>query len=154
MRDVRIALTTRIRLSALSHIGAYNAIGRTFEELRAAAGPAGLFADTTRLVGVYYDEPEKTPEPQLRSAAGLTIDENVPVPQGFEEILLAPGRHAILQHIGPYSKLQSAYRWLFGVWLPASGEKSADRPCFEIYLNDPARTPPQELLTEIHIPLA
>ena len=45
------------------------------------------------------------------------------------------------------------YRWLFGEWLPKSGEEPDDQPCFEEYLNDARSTPPQDLLTAIYMPL-
>ena len=28
-----------------------------------------------------------------------------------------------------------------------------DIPCYELYLNDPKQTPPEELLTDLHLPL-
>jgi len=49
--------------------------------------------------------------------------------------------------------MKDAYRWLFGVWLPGSGYQEEDAPTFEVYLNDPRDTSPQDLLTDIHLPL-
>jgi len=43
---------------------------------------------------------------------------------------------------------------LLGAWLPKSGRELRDAPCFETYLNSPQGTPPEELLTLIHAPLA
>ena len=75
-------------------------------------------------------------------------------PEGDVRLLdLAGGRHAVLVHKGPYAELHKAYNWLFGTWLPASGEEPADRPCFEEYLNDPQQVPPEEWLTAINLPL-
>ncbi len=54
---------------------------------------------------------------------------------------------------GPYSDLPSGYAQLFGQWLPASGEEAADSPAFEVYLNSPMDTAPDDLLTEICLPL-
>ena len=67
--------------------------------------------------------------------------------------VILDGRHAVLRHRGPYAELHHAYNWLFGTWLPTSGEVPADRPVFEEYLNNPRELPPEEWLTEINLPL-
>ena len=60
----------------------------------------------------------------------------------------------VLTHRGPYEGLGESYRWLYGVWLPASGREPRHAPPFEVYHNSPKDTPPDQLLTEIHLPLA
>lgn len=45
------------------------------------------------------------------------------------------------------------YTWLFGTWLPESGEEAADAPCIEKYLNDPHTVPAAEWRREIWLPL-
>ena len=56
-------------------------------------------------------------------------------------------------HVGPYAELDRAYTWLFGDWLPESGEEAADAPAVEEYLNDPRTVSPAELRTDIWLPL-
>ncbi|MDB4944031.1 MAG: Transcriptional regulator, AraC family [Labilithrix sp.] len=41
-----------------------------------------------------------------------------------------------------------------GRWLPGSGERIGSGPSFEIYRNSPMDTPPDQLRTELHVPLA
>ncbi|MFZ1481646.1 MAG: GyrI-like domain-containing protein [Paracoccaceae bacterium] len=60
---------------------------------------------------------------------------------------------AVLAFKGPYAGLPAAYDQLFGIWLPQSGEEPADSPVFELYLNTPMDTAPEQLLTEICMPL-
>ena len=59
----------------------------------------------------------------------------------------------MLTYKGPYSGIHAAYHSLFGNWLPGSGEEPADQPCYEVYLNNPRDTAPEDLLTEICLPL-
>ena len=66
---------------------------------------------------------------------------------------LRPGRYAVLNYKGPYSDMQAVYQWLYGSWLPASGQEADDAPVFEEYLNNPRDTAPTELLTDIYLPL-
>jgi AraC family transcriptional regulator len=56
-------------------------------------------------------------------------------------------------HRGPYADLHRVCRSLHRDWLPGSGEEADDRPCFGRYLDDPRRTRPSDLLTEVFLPL-
>jgi effector-binding domain-containing protein len=55
-------------------------------------------------------------------------------------------------HLGPYDKLGDAYGVL-QTWLTANGKVPAGPPR-EIYLNEPDKVRPEELLTEIAWPIA
>jgi len=46
-----------------------------------------------------------------------------------------------------------AFLWLYGQWLPSSGEEPRDHPIVEEYLTDPATTPPTHAVTDILLPL-
>jgi len=141
------------RLAALPHKGAYPQINRAFEKLGATLGARGLYGQTGLMVGVYYDSPGAVAEADLRSHAGIELAHG-PIEAPLEEITLPGGRHAVLTFRGPYVGLPAAYDQLFGLWLPASGETPADSPIFEVYLNSPMDTAPEDLLTEICLPLA
>jgi GyrI-like small molecule binding domain len=49
--------------------------------------------------------------------------------------------------------MHAAFQRTLGRWLPASGEEIDDRPCIEIYLNDPSEVAEAQLRTELCIPL-
>jgi len=49
--------------------------------------------------------------------------------------------------------LGDTYAALLGQWLPRSGRELSSAPCFEVYLNGPESTAPEELLTDIYAPL-
>ncbi len=63
------------------------------------------------------------------------------------------GDYAVLRHSGPYPEMKEAYRWLYREWLPQSGRCGADAPPFELYVNMPGTTAPEDLLTDIHVSL-
>jgi AraC family transcriptional regulator len=105
------------------------------------------------MVGVYYDSPADTAPDQLRSHAGFECGPATPVEPPLVSVQLPAGRHAVLTFKGPYAGLQAAYDEMFGLWLPQSGEEAADSPVFEIYLNTPMDTAPEDLITEICLPL-
>lgn len=157
MFNVTIRDTSPVRLAALRHTGHYLEIGSVFDRLFVWAGGRGLMGPQTRGIGIYYSDTKSIPPAEWRSHACISIGPDVTIPAGEEDgprlIDLAGGRHAVLRHKGPYAELHKAYDWLFGSWLPPSGEEPADRPCFEEYLNSPRDLPPEEWLTEISLPL-
>jgi effector-binding domain-containing protein len=61
------------------------------------------------------------------------------------------GKLASCQFTGPYSDMVPAYEAL-QQWVSEEGYE-ATGVSYEVYLNDPAQTPPQELMTQIIFPL-
>lgn len=61
------------------------------------------------------------------------------------------GKAATCLHAGPYDEIGPAYNAL-SEWMKEHGYKPTG-VAYEVYLNDPAQTPPQELLTRILFPL-
>ncbi|MCA9957004.1 MAG: AraC family transcriptional regulator [Anaerolineales bacterium] len=114
-----------------------------------------LIAKTTQMIGVSHDSPDITDPDKLRYDACLTLDQAIE-PQGeFGVQTIAGGRYALFVHKGPYEQFTETYTLIFGQWLTHSGERLRDVPAFERYLNrDPRRTKPENLRTEIYIPLA
>ena len=153
MYPVTIRSEAPIRLAALPHQGAYFEISRAFQKLSAVMASRDLFGNAGRMIAVFYDDPQSTPEPNLRSHAGFEIKGPSDLSAPLEEVTLPAGRQAVLTYTGPYAGLPAAYDELFGVWLPASGEEPADSPSFEVYLNSPMDTAPEALVTELHLPL-
>ena len=61
------------------------------------------------------------------------------------------GKVATCLHVGPYSAIAPAYNAL-SQWIKDNGYE-ATGVTYEMYLNDPAQTPPEELQTQILFPL-
>jgi AraC family transcriptional regulator len=145
--------TPPIRVAALRQQGAYMNIGSTFERLMAIAGGQGLIGPGVRSFGIYYDDPSVTPVAALRADACLTIPDGA-APSGELQVReIRGGRYATVLYVGPYAELERPYRWLYGTWLPESGEEPDHTPTIEEYLNDARLVPPTELRTQIWLPL-
>lgn len=153
MHEVSIRTIPAMRLAALGHRGAYMDIGGTFERLLAWAGPRGLLSASSVCLGRYYDDPASVPAAKLRADACVSVPAGTGA-EGEISIIEQPDlRCAVARHQGPYAELERAYRWLYRSWLPQSGHEPADAPPFEIYVNDPRKVPPSELLTDVCVPL-
>jgi len=113
-----------------------------------------LMKKDTKAIGISHDDPDITPEEKIRYDACITINQDVK-PEGEVGIqTISGGRYAVFLHKGSYDRLGETYKAIFTQWLPSSGEKLRDVPCFEIYLNrDPRRTRPENLQTEICVPI-
>lgn len=153
MHPVTIETLPDCTIAALPHRGPYMNIGDAFDRLIVLTEAQTLLQSGARTVGVYYDDPCAVEPGKLRSDAGIEVPRDHAVADPLHKVSLAGGRHAALHHKGPYAELEAAYNWLFGTWLPESGEEPADRPCFEFYLNDCKSLPPGEWLTDICLPL-
>jgi AraC family transcriptional regulator len=151
--EVRIEQVPRRRLAFLRHVGPFRAVGPTFQRLGDWAGRHGLFRPDTLVLGICYDDPEVTPADKLRVDCCVTVGDDV-TPQGEVGVqTFEGGECAVMTHIGPYSQLGEAYRWLYGVWLPASGREPRHAPSFMVHYGGPKDTPPEQLRTDIHLPL-
>lgn len=139
--------------AAVAHRGSYLEIGKAFEQVSIYAGTRGLIGPQTRMFGVYYDDPSAVPLAELRSEACLTIPPGTELSPPTHGLTIAGGRYVTALHTGPYAELEKAYQWLFGDWLPTSGQEPDDKPSLEEYLNDPRSLPPTEWQTLIYVPL-
>ncbi|MEQ8394577.1 AraC family transcriptional regulator [Thalassobaculum sp.] len=137
----------------LRHVGRYNDIGPVFQRVAAIADERRLFGPDTKVMMVAYDDPSVTDEQRLRSDAGVSlVDPSVETGE-LAKGEIAGGLYAVTVYKGPYDGLRGCYDWLMGTWLPNSGYEAADRPCVDVYLNNPADTDPEDLLTEIRVPV-
>ena len=144
---VRVETRRGYRLAVSEHRGSYMDIGRAFSRVKDRMGAGNS------MVAIYEDDPDAVPPADLRSAAGTVVDPGTKIPHDLTERMVPAGRYAIMRYIGPYSSMHDAYRWLYGRWLPSSGEEPRDHPIVEEYLTDPASTPPVHAVTDILLPL-
>jgi AraC family transcriptional regulator len=154
--DVPIEILPARRMAYIRVVGKYcpETLGPAFGKIGKWASANNMFKADTLCIGVYYDNPEVTAPERQRADVGITVDETFQPSGEIQVQTLAGGPHAVLTHKGPYDTLGDSYRWIYGVWLPDSGRAPANAPPFEVYLNDASKTPPEELLTDICIPLA
>lgn len=141
------------RCAAISHQGPYLQINRAMDQLFSQLATQGLMPSEPRMLAVFFDDPDLVPQDRLRSVACIPVEGTPTLASPLLDTRLRGGRYARLRYKGPYADMKEAYRWLFGVWLPASGYEVDSEPTFEAYLNDPRTTAPKDLLTDIHVPL-
>ena len=153
VREVRFETVPPRRVAFIRNVGPYNTVGPTFQRLLAWAGQRGLLGPQTLVIAIPYDDPGVTAEDKVRCDCCVTVSESVK-PEGEVVVqTLEGGECAVLTHVGPYRQLGESYCWLFGTWLPASGRELRNAPAFEIARNSPEDTSPEQLRTDIYLPL-
>jgi AraC family transcriptional regulator len=105
------------------------------------------------MVATYDEDPEGKPAEELRSRAGISLPEGVPIPDGLEEQRIAGGDYACYTHVGGFELLGDVWSRFMGEALPASGYLIADGPALEIYRTDMRTTPKAEWRTDILVPV-
>jgi len=139
----------------VNSIGAYGDEGteNAWNKVCQFAEAKKLFGRHTAFIGISHDDPKVTEAEKLRYDACVVVGKEVS-PQGEVGVkTIEGGKYAIFLHKGPYENFQFTYDYIYGSWLPQSGEELRELSCFEKYLNSPDKTKAEKLKTEIYIPL-
>lgn len=152
--DVRIERREPTRVVALRHIGPFPLIGQKF-------GVLGQWAAENHVpvlgsLGVWYDDPLTVAESELRSDACLVVQSDYEVPTnslGLRIDVVGGGEYATTSQFGPYDGLAAAWDSFCNDGLPSLGRKAAQAPSFEIYVNDCSKVKPEEVRTDLYVPL-
>jgi AraC family transcriptional regulator len=151
--DVEFKIIEPMRVAFVRHVGPYDEVGQAWDTLCTLLGKDGYLGPGSKFLGISYDDPAVTPPEKLRYDACVTVDENFVPAEGIMVQTIGGGEYAVTTHFGPYDKLGETYSKLFGQWLVQSGREYRSDPCMEFYLNHPEGTDPEDLLTDICLPL-
>ncbi len=138
----------------IRHVGPYNEVGPTWEKLCKWAGKKRLIGWKPTMLGLCHDDPDVTPPDRIRYDACLVVKKEAKPDGDVGVQTIGGGDYAVAIHRGPYEKLGETYATLCGQWIPTQGREIATAPAFEVYMNNPQKTKPEKLLTEVHVPLA
>lgn len=150
---VMIKNVNDIHVAFVRHIGPYNECGPAWDSLCGTLAPEGLLGGEAKIIGISHDDPDVVAPENIRYDACVSVPESI---RSIGEVglkTIAGGQYAVTTHIGAYENLGDTYRKFFGQWLSQSQYESADKPCFEVYLNDPESTEKEDLITDIYLPL-
>jgi AraC family transcriptional regulator len=153
--DVRIVHFEPILVATLEHHGPpalLNDSALRFIEWRKTTGLSPLVSSQS--YGIVYHDPNNTPPDAFRFDLCGSVTDPVPAnPQGIITKTIPGGRCAVLRHAGSRDRIGESVYYLYGVWLPESGEELRDFPVYFHYLNLDHDTPEHEHLTDIYLPL-
>lgn len=104
-------------------------------------------------LGFYENSPAEVKPADLNWAIAMPIKEKteVQLPEGYEFEVMASFEAAVTTVTGPYSEMGKAYSLIYK-WI-GENKYVPNGPTMERWLNDPASTPPEQLQSEIIIPV-
>jgi AraC family transcriptional regulator len=152
--DVEVVKRPELHLASVKHVGSYMRINEAFRRLDDLVRKAGLSGRDTLLVGIYHDDPATTPEDKLRADAAITVAPHTKLPAGLSALVIPAGRYAHSVHRGPYAGLGQTWDHMRNAWLRQSGERLGSGMSYEVYRNTPMNAKPEDLITDLYLPLA
>jgi AraC family transcriptional regulator len=129
---------------------------KAFGRLQAGTAALGLMAHIRGALGISPDSPKGPTDPDMRFVAAFVIEAAAPdmsTQPGLSWETIPAGRWAVFRHVGPYETLSKTWQAIFGQWLPTSGQQLRPAAPFERYENEPTDVPPEQLITDIHVPI-
>ena len=155
-RVVEVKELPEITLAYVRYVGPYKGDSQLFERLFNKlfqwAGPRNLlrFPETKTII-IYHDNPDITDESKLRVSVCVSVPADTAVDGEIGKMVLPAGKYAMARFELKDDEYQEAWDWVFCNWLPESGYQPDDRPCFEMYHNDPKTHPEGKSIVDICI---
>jgi AraC family transcriptional regulator len=154
---MQIAITNfeAVKVAVLEHQGSPDLLNNSvakFIEWRKASQLSPVKASNT--YGIAYGDPNTT-KPDFRFDICGQVKKEVPAnEQGVITKEIPAGRCALIRHLGSRDQaMDEKIYYLYGQWLPPSGEELRNFPLFFHYLNLFPEVPESELVTDIYLPL-
>lgn len=141
-KSVEVTDLPHMTLAYIRHIGPYQGNDKLFEglwnRLFAWAGPRGLIGGPGfRSLIIYHDDPNITASDKLRLSVCITVPPATRVDGEIGKMELEAGRYAIARFEVEAHQFGEAWTWFYSEWLPNSGYQPDDKPCFEMYPEEP-----------------
>lgn len=141
-KSVEVTLLPEMTLAYIRHTGPYKGDGKLFEKLWGRicswAGPKGLLQlPDVKFLVIHHDDPNVTAEDKLRMSVCLSVPPDTKVNDEIGKMKIESGNYVVARFELNQNEFSEAWGWVYGQWFPASGYQPDDKPCFEIYPEEP-----------------
>lgn len=153
--SVDIVNFTETKIAVFEHRGAPELVNESvgkFITWRKLTGLSPVAKSQT--FGLIYEDPKSVAADKFRfDIAGSVLHEVPANASGIINKTIPAGRCAVIRHLGSHDDLDTKIHYLYGQWLPESGESLRDFHCFFHYQNFFPEVTEHELITDIYLPL-
>ncbi len=127
--------------------------GEAFGRLMAFLDAQHLMDKMQHCIAIYPDEVEVGKPARFDAGAILAEGAEPPATDGLAYQTLPGGRWAVFRHVGPYDTLWQTWQAVFRDWLPTAGVELREAMPYEDYVDDPSQVAPDQLRTDIYVPI-
>lgn len=141
-KSIEVQEMPAMTVAYIRHTGPYQGNEKLFEtlwnRLFAWAGPRGLIGGPGfKSLIIYHDDPNITAEDKLRLSVCITVPPDTKVDGEVGRMEMEKGMYVIARFEVDATQFGEAWSWLYGEWFPKSGYQPDDKPCFEMYPEEP-----------------
>lgn len=156
--EVELIDFPRTRLAVLEHRGDPRLLGDSIRRFIAWRKANKLPPSRSATFNLLYDNPEETAPEAYRFDLAVATEQAIGAESGAGENVIVEkwipaGRCARLRHIGSDDGLASSIHYLYGEWLPASGEQLREFPLFLQRVKFFPEVAEHEAVVDIFLPL-
>jgi AraC family transcriptional regulator len=142
LKSVEVKELPKMNLAYVRHIGPYKGNDKLFEglwnKLFSWAGPRGLIGGPEfRSLVIYHDDPNITGEDKLRMSVCITVPPGTKTDGEIGKMELEAAKYVVARFNVDATQFNEAWNWVYGHWFPESGYQPDDKPCFEMYPEEP-----------------
>eukprot|EP01066_Platyproteum_vivax_P005519 Platyproteum_vivax@DN1700_c0_g1_i1.p1 len=134
----------KVYVAYVSHIGKYEDSGDAWVKMFTWLGTNNIKPGMR--FGINHDDPKEVKD--CRYDACVVISEGVEGTGDIKTKYMEHPKCAVLTHKGPYSNLGGSYESLFAKY----GASCIGQP-FEVYVTDMTTTAPDDMLTDLYLPI-
>lgn len=167
---IQIVDISKITYVFTRHIGSYTECNKAWHRLMFWVGKkivlskltfwrksAQILNDETVYFGLCYDDPDKVKDCRYDACFSVTSEVKKSIenklPNGIQLGEIVEGKYAMTLIKGSYTTFYNVYSELYNGQTIDLNAIDFTKPSLEKYLNSPKNTKPEDLLTEIYIPL-
>jgi len=153
--QVRIVDFPATPVAILEHRGDPHLIGNSIRRFIGWRRRNGLVPKNSKTFNILHCDPQDTPADNYRIDLCVGTDRKIKAnDDGMIAGLIPAGRCAVLRLNGTNDDLRPAVAFLYGEWLPQSGEELRDFPTFVERVAFYPDVPEHEALTDIFLPIS
>jgi len=153
--NIQITDFAETKIAVLEHRGSPESINDSVSQFIKWRKQSKLSpVKASKTFGIIYEDPKQVKSSDFRWDICGSVEKDVPDNDyGIFTKIIPKGRCALIRHLGSQNEMENKVRYLYGEWLPKSGEELRDFPCFLHYINLFPDVPEHELITDIYLPL-
>ncbi|TRX72270.1 GyrI-like domain-containing protein [Carboxylicivirga sp. M1479] len=141
-KSIEVKNMPSMTVAYVRHIGPYKGDEELFRglwhKMMTWAGAKGLLAQPNfQSLAVYHDDPNITDDMKLRTSICITIPEDAKVDGEIGKMVVEGGSYVVARFEVEAHEFAEAWNWMYASWFPKSGYQPDDKPCFELYSEEP-----------------